>query len=133
MYVYTCLYANVCMCIHTCIHTRIKEWCAAMDGDGNGILDARELKTTQGRCIMSPNTPPPYMSERKCKPTGAIDPVDEVGGLSGAGGMEKENRGGGRGQEPLPAPATVGMQPGFLGQFYFLVHFLKSQVYRDCT
>ena len=121
------------MYIHTCIHSRIKEWCAATDGDGNGILDAHELKTTQGRCIMSPNTPPPYMSERKCKPTGAVDPVDEVGGLGGAGGMEKENRVGGGQQEPLPAPAMVGMQPGFLGQFYFMVYVPKSQLYRYCT
>ena len=55
---------------------------------------------------------------------GGGDDESATGGETGAG--EEDGATGSKDSEPLPAPALVGMQPGFLGQFYFTGHRMED-------
>ena len=48
-----------------CYNTEGQKWCAALDKDDRSALVAQQSK---GRCLTSPETPPPFLQEEKCKP-----------------------------------------------------------------
>ena len=55
-----------------CYVTEGQKWCAALDTVDRSALLAQQAK---GRCLTSPETPPPFLQEKKCMPKEKPDPL----------------------------------------------------------